>query len=73
MVYEPLGSASKDTMKGSTIDALDRSSMSAASKGSRPPMKMPVRFAPFGPREKIVSWVRPAMPSRPTSQYGTMI
>jgi hypothetical protein len=54
-------------MKGSTIDALDRSSMSAASKGSRPPMKMPVRFAPFGPREKIVSWVSGVPSGRPRS------
>ena len=31
--------------------------MSAASSASRPPMKMPVRATPFGPREKMVSCV----------------
>ena len=45
---------------------LRRSSMSAASSASRPPMKMPVRATPLGPREKIVSCVRPATaPGRP--------
>jgi hypothetical protein len=38
---------------------LARSSMSAASSASRPPMKMPVRATPLGPREKIASCVRP--------------
>ena len=37
--------------------------MSAASSASRPPMKMPVRATPLGPREKIVSCVRPAIAS----------
>jgi len=60
-------------MKGLTIEAFERSSMSAASSASRPPMKMPVRATPFGPREKMVSCVRPLMLSMPTSQYGTMI
>lgn len=73
VVYEPLGSAITDTTKGLTMAALARSTMSAAIVASRPPMKMPVRATPLGPREKIVSCVRPAMPSIVTSLYGTMI
>ena len=34
--------------------------MSAASSASRPPMKMPVRATPFGPREKMASCVSAA-------------
>jgi hypothetical protein len=36
-------------------------------------MKMPVRDTPFGPREKIASWVRFATMPASTLQYGTMI
>ena len=60
-------------MNGGTIAACASSSMSAASSTSRPPMKMPVRATPFGPREKIASWVRPLIASRPTLQYGVRI
>ena len=60
VVYAPLGSAKTDTSNGGTIALRARSSMSAASDTSRPPMKMPVRPTPFGPREKIASCVRPA-------------
>ena len=73
VVYAPLGSAISETTNGLTIDAFERSSMSAASSASRPPMKMPVRDTPFGPREKTVSCVSPPIASGPTSQYGTMI
>ncbi len=67
VVNEPLGSAISETTNGLTMALRARSSMSAASSTSRPPRKMPVRATPLGPREKIVSWVRPAIASRPTS------
>ncbi len=70
MVYAPLGSANSDTAKGGTMAPRARSSMSAAIATSRPPMKMPVRFTPLGPREKMASCVRPATPSSVTWQYG---
>jgi hypothetical protein len=60
VVKAPLGSTNTDTSKGGTIALRAAASMSAASPFSRPPMKMPVRFAPFGPREKIVSCVKAA-------------
>ena len=64
----PLGSAISETTKGLTIESFALSIMSAATLALRPPMKMPVRATPLGPREKIASWVRPFTPSRPTSQ-----
>ena len=60
VVKPPLGSQNSETTKGGVIASRAARSMSSATSISRPPMKMPVRRTPFGPREKMASWVSPA-------------
>ncbi len=71
VVNAPLGSTNTDTSKGGTIARFAASSISSASARSRPPMKMPVRLTPFGPREKIASWVSVATSAVRIPAYGT--
>jgi hypothetical protein len=67
VVNAPLGSANTDTSNGGTIALRAACSMSAAMAMSRPPMYMPVRSAPFGPREKIASCTSDVTSSTMTS------
>ena len=58
VVKEPAGSANTETWNGGNIALRAAASMSSARIAFLPPMKMPVRRAPLGPREKIASCVR---------------
>ena len=66
VVNEPAGSANTEISKGGTIAFLARSIMSSASMARLPPMNMPVRFTPSGPREKIASCTSPVTSSMVT-------
>jgi hypothetical protein len=67
VVKEPAGSANTETWNGGNIALRAAASMSSARIAFLPPMKMPVRLAPLGPREKIASWVSPA--TSPSSTF----
>ena len=60
------GSANTEISNGGTMAALARFIMSRASIARLPPMNMPVRFTPSGPREKIASCTSPVTSSSVT-------